>query len=116
MFTAGLDGTDLREVIPFGLGVSHFEWRNDAEILATFRLDGNTVRHVLFTDGRRDYRAIGEGFLEGDGHPSFAPDQNRIVTDRNVAGKLEKRLMVYNIELGRACCWGRFGRALPHSE
>jgi hypothetical protein len=107
MFTCALDGSDLREVIPFGLGVSHFEWRNDHEILATFRRD-EQMRHVLFTDGQADYKIIGDGFLEGDGHCSFAPDATRIVTDRNVSSPPAKLLMTYNVATREGRMLGTF--------
>ncbi len=108
MFTANLDGTDLREVIPFGKGVSHFEWRNRREILATFRFDGADYKHVLFTDGKQDYRSVGDGFLVDDGHCSFAPDGEWIVTDRNHYETLEKSLMIYNVRTKEGVVIGRF--------
>ena len=108
MFTANLDGSDLREVVPYGSGVSHFEWRNNTEIMATFRFGGDQIKHVLFTDGKWDYRSIGEGFLVGDGHCSFAPDQTWLVTDRNDPEKLEKSLMIYNIKTREGVMLGSF--------
>ncbi len=108
MFTCNLDGTGLREVIPFGKSVSHFEWRNDREILATFRPDGDVYRHMLFTDGESDYKIIGDGFLEGDGHCSFAPDEQWIVTDRNVSDPPSKSLMTYNIATRQGLQLGSF--------
>ncbi len=61
MFTAAIDGSGLREVIPFGRAVSHFEWRNDREIIATFRMSGSREKlHVLFHDGEGDYRILGQ--------------------------------------------------------
>jgi hypothetical protein len=107
MFTCGVDGSGLREVVPFGLGVSHFEWRNNTEILATFRFNG-VIRHVLFTDGERDYRSVGEGFLEGDGHCSFAPDAQWMVTDRNHGDPPAKSLMILNLESGEKAVLGKF--------
>lgn len=108
MFTCNLDGSDLREVVPFGKGVSHFEWRNAKEILATFRFNGDAVTHVLFTDGKQDYQAIGEGFLQGDGHCSFAPDGQWIVTDRNVAATREKMLMIFHTGMKQGLLLGTF--------
>jgi hypothetical protein len=108
MFTANLDGSDLREVIPFGNGVSHFEWRNDKEIMATFRFNGPEVKHVLFTDGKQDYQSIGEGFLKNDGHCSFAPDQQWLVTDRNLDETFEKMLMIYHLEAKQGLVLGKF--------
>jgi len=113
MFTAGRDGSDLREVIPFGKGVSHFEWRNQREILATFRLRDTQMKLVLFTDGEADYRAIGEGFLSGDGHPTFAPDGDRIAVDHNEGERLEKHLRLYSLKSGQGRLLARFPMREP---
>jgi len=97
MFTANRDGSDLREVVAFDRRPSHFDWRNDREILATFNLNGANRQHVLFTDGQRDYRVIGGGSLDFDGHCTFAPDGNRIATDRKVRDTLRQSLIVYDL-------------------
>ncbi len=62
MFTANLEGSDLREMIPYGNAVSHFDSRNDREIGATNLVNG-LMRHVLFTDGAQDHRVIGGDHL-----------------------------------------------------
>lgn len=108
MFTAALDGSDLREVVPYASGVSHFEWRNDREIMATFRLHGGEMQHILFTDGEGDYRAVGEGVLIGDGHCSFAPDENQLVTDRNHDDPPAKSLWLYDLKEQQAQQLGLF--------
>jgi len=97
MFTANLDGSELREVVPFDKRVSHFDWRNNKEIIATFSMDGPDRRHVLFTDGKADYKVIGDGFLDFDGHCSFSPDQNWLVTDHKHHDTLEQSLLLYNL-------------------
>ena len=98
MFTANLDGSELREVIPFDWEVSHFDWRNDREIIATFLINGASRKHVLFTDGRADYKVIGDGFLDFDGHCSFSPDQNWVVTDRKHRSTMNQALLLYNLQ------------------
>jgi hypothetical protein len=109
MFTANLDGSDLREVVPFGKGVSHFEWRNAKEIMATFtHNDGADKQHVLFTDGFGDYKIVGEGFLKGDGHCSFAPDSEWMVTDRNHGESRSKLLMIFHIGMKQGLVLGTF--------
>lgn len=108
MFTAALDGSDLREVVPYASGISHFEWRNDREILATFRHGGREMKHVLFTDGEEDYRVVGDGFLIGDGHCSFAPDEDRIVTDRNHEETVSKSLWIYSLSRKQGLSLGTF--------
>lgn len=96
MFTADRDGDNLREAIPYGNSVSHFDWRNDKEIIATFRYQSRGRRHVLFTDGQKDYKVLGEGMLDFDGHCTFAPDGNWLATDRKHS--LNESLILYNVE------------------
>lgn len=108
MFTVGLDGSDLREVVPFGKGVSHFEWRSDTQIIATFRTGGRERDHVLFTDGRADYQVLGRGFFRGDGHCSVAPDGNWLVSDSADAATLEKALLIYHLECREGFEIGKF--------
>lgn len=98
MYTVGVDGSDLREVVPFGKSVSHFDWRNDTDILVTYDLRGRGREHVLHTDGSEDYRVICEGDLNFDGHPSFSPDSQWLVTDKNVSETLEKWLLLCRLE------------------
>ncbi|CAN5444948.1 hypothetical protein BH23BAC1_BH23BAC1_06290 [soil metagenome] len=98
MFTANTDGSELREVVSYGTAVSHFDWRNDREILATYKLNSNEREHVLFTDGQDDYKPIGGEMLKFDGHCSFAPDKQWIVTDRNHPDTISKSLWIYNLE------------------
>jgi hypothetical protein len=95
MFTANRDGSKLREVIPYGSRVSHFDWCNDREIIATFRHKGR-YSHYLFTDGKGDYKALGDGFLDFDGHCSFAANQKWLVTDRKRG--LNQSLIIFNVE------------------
>lgn len=101
MFTANLDGSDLREAVPFDRSVSHFDWRNDKEIIATFMMDGSGRRHVLFTDGKADYKVIGDGFLDFDGHCTFSPDPNWIATNRKNNSKRQQSLLIYNVQTKR---------------
>ena len=96
MFTVDRDGAHLREVIPYGSSVSHFDWRNDKEIIATFKHQSQGRRHVLFTDGKQDYRVLGEGMLDFDGHCTFGPDRNWLATDRKHG--LKQSLILYNIK------------------
>lgn len=97
MFTAGLDGSDLRMVIPYGSSVSHFDWRNDREIVATYRPAGESAhRHVLFTDGEQDHRVLGEGRLDFDGHCTFRPAGDWMATDRKDADTLAQSLWIYH--------------------
>jgi len=98
MFTAGIDGSDLREVVPYGYDVSHFDWRNNKEIIATFELGSNGRRHYHFTDGVNEYKRLGNGSLDFDGHCTFSPDQNWIATDHKVKETLMQSIILHNFK------------------
>jgi hypothetical protein len=63
---------------------------------------------VLFTDGKADYKVIGEGFLRGDGHCSVGPDDNWMVTDGAIDATLEKNLLIYNLQAKQGLELGKF--------
>ena len=116
MFTAGLDGKDLREVVPYGRGVSHFAWRGPNEIMAAFRIE-NTVRHALFKDtDKPDYQIVGPEFLDADGHCSFSPDPQLLVTGRNIPEVPAKRLMLYHLGRKEGTVLGEFPMKTPSGE
>jgi hypothetical protein len=98
MFTVGIDGSDLREVIPYGSSVSHFDWRNNNEIIATFELDSKGRKHYHFVDGVNEYKWLGKGLLDFDGHCTFSPDQKWIATDQKNKETLKQSILLYNFD------------------
>ena len=109
MFTVGADGADLRKVVDYGQGVSHFEWRNDVEILVTMDLPGGADRgkgFVLFTDGKDDHHALGEDLL-ADGHPCFSPDGRWLLSDRGPRHN-RQLLRLYDMQTGELTVLGEY--------
>jgi hypothetical protein len=103
MFTANMDGSDLRMVIPFGNGVSHFCWRNDREIVAVHRQkpEDKKLKHIIFTDGEQDFRVIGEDFIIDNGHCTFTPNGRWMATDRKQDESHSFSLWMYDMELDK---------------
>jgi hypothetical protein len=108
MFSANLDGSDIREAVPYGRGISHFDWKNGREILATFRDDSGKMRHFVFADGKQNFTAIGPDFFQGDGHCSYSPDTQWIVSDRNHTDTKEKELLLFHPATNQGQSLGRF--------
>ncbi len=103
MFSVNIDGSDLVETIPYGKSVSHFGWRNDKEIVATFVGENNPRRsHYIFTDGTGNYEEIAPKSLIDDGHCTVSPNGNLLATDRNHFNELTKSLWLYNFADGSA--------------
>jgi len=102
MFTANIDGSDLRMVVPFGTGVSHFGWRNDNEIVATLIQPGEKLhKHVLFHDGQENFKVIGENFIIDNGHCTFSPDGNWMATDRTEDASKSTSLWLFDMKLNK---------------
>ncbi|MDX2269518.1 MAG: hypothetical protein NW208_15555 [Bryobacter sp.] len=108
MFTANIDGTDIREAVPFGRGVSHFDWKSGREIIATFRDEAGVIRHYLFTDGQQNFTILGRDFFAGDGHCSYSPNQQWIASDANYPATKERGLLLFHPATQRGFPLGRF--------
>jgi hypothetical protein len=84
--------------------------------MATFRID-DKIRHVLFHDTPNpEYTIVGPEFLDADGHCSFSPDSQHIVTDRNISAVPAKRLMLYHLARREATVLGEFPMRTPAGE
>ena len=113
MFTVNIDGTDLKLVLPFGSEPSHFGWRNDEEIIATFLFPGEKeIKHVLFRDGEEDFRIVGEDFIIGNGHCTFSPDGRWMATDRTQDESHSQSLWLWDMDLDK----GMILACLPVNE
>jgi hypothetical protein len=95
IFTAKPDGTDLRLHLDTGM-VSHFDWRDDATLLAWVKTpkDGNKFALIdVKTDG---LTLVGEGVLTQDGHCSYSPDRKWILNDTYPDKNRLQWLMLYD--------------------
>lgn len=99
MFVSDLDGGNLKMLVPFGSGISHFAWRGNAEIAATYYGDDATeMRHFLIPIKGGEASVIGKGFIRENGHMSFTEDGRYMVTDRKETDRLSQSLWLYDME------------------
>lgn len=111
MFTANTDGSDLFEVVPFGLHVSHFDWRNNTEIAVTALETPEAERHnhYIYTDKHAKPRQLlAPDFLVGDGHCTFGPDGNWLASDPFIQGPDARDLLLYNVSTDERITIGTF--------
>jgi Tol biopolymer transport system component len=102
MFTANMDGSDLKMMIPFGSSVSHFGWRNDDEIAATLEDPSDKkTKHFLFSLHKKESSIIGENFIVDAGHCTFSPNGRGMATDRTEDGSRSTSLWLYDMELDK---------------
>lgn len=72
--TVNRDGSGLARAFPDEWGGSHYDWLNDDELMVTASFEGKQYAHVLFTVGQDNYKRLGNGLLDYDGHGTFSPD------------------------------------------
>jgi len=107
--TVNRDGTDLRRCFPDGWAGSHFDWLNDEELMVTANYDSKQYAHVLFTIGQKNYKRLGNGLLDYDGHGTFSPDQKWMVTDTYTSSGLrEQKIYLMDMKSELVKSLGRF--------
>jgi len=109
-YTVNLDGTDLRQVIGYKTyGASHFDWLSPEKLMVTtYHEPGGEWSHVLFTDGKQDFRVLGPGILIRDGHGAFSPDGCWMVTDTYPDYEYKRTLLLMNMANDAVMPLGRF--------
>ena len=108
-FTVNRDGTGLKRCFPDGWAGSHFDWLNDDELMVTANYQSKQYAHVLFTVGEEDYRRLGNGLLDYDGHGTFSPDEKWMITDTYPSrGMREQKIYLMDMETEAVLSLGRF--------
>ena len=107
--TVSRDGTGLKRCFPDNWAGSHYDWLNDRELMITANYEGKQYAHVLFTVGEQDYRRLGKGLLDYDGHGTFSPDQKWMVTDTYPSSGLhEQKIYLMDMRTEAVISLGRF--------
>ena len=107
--TVNRDGSELQRCFPDGWEGSHFDWLNDDELMVTANYDAKQYAHVLFTVGKKDYKRLGNGLLDYDGHGTFSPDGKWMITDTYPSrGLREQKIYLMDMETEAVLPMGRF--------
>jgi hypothetical protein len=108
-FTVNLDGSDIRRCFPDQWGGSHFDWLNDNELMITASYEGRQYAHILFTVGDSNYKRLGNGLLDYDGHGTFSPDGKWMITDTYPGeGLREQKIYLMDMKTQAVLPLGRF--------
>ncbi|MES2808204.1 MAG: hypothetical protein V4619_06245 [Bacteroidota bacterium] len=107
-FTINTDGSNLQRCFPDKWGGSHFDWLTDNDLLITAAYDGKQNSHILFTVGKDNYRKLGNGKLDYDGHGAFSPDGKWMVTDTYPAKNREQTISLLNMKTDSVKILGRY--------
>ena len=86
MFTAGMDGRDIRLIDRNGF-TSHFIWRDATHILAFSKQPSHGTRFYLFEDAENGkIEPVGPNKMTEDGHASYLPNLDWILSDTYPGG------------------------------
>lgn len=96
LFTCNHDGSDIYK-FEFSGVVTHLAWQNDKHLLAYGYKKGAGDHYYLLEDKTNNYKIIGKNIFSSDGHPQFAPDQEKIITDTYPDRLRRQYLIRYNI-------------------
>ena len=108
-FTVNRDGTSLQRCFPDGWGGSHFDWLTEDDLMITGNYKAKDNAHILFTVGQDNYQRLGNGLLDYDGHGTFSPDRNWMVTDTYPSkGSKEQKLYLMKMETEAVLPMGRY--------
>jgi len=106
-FTIGSEGSNLCRVFPDGWEGSHFDWFTSKKLMITCKFQGKKWTHVLFTDGKKDYQILGGGMLS-DGHGTFSPNKQWMVTDTGPDELRMQTLILMDMTTNALLPLGRF--------
>ena len=107
--TVNRDGTNLQRCFPDEWGGSHFDWLDGENLMVTAQYEGEAMGHILFTVGQSNYKRLGNGLLDYDGHGTFSPDRRWMVTDTYPAnGSHEQKLFLMDMKSEAVISLGRF--------
>lgn len=107
-FTVNRDGTDLQRCFPEGWGGSHFDWLNGDELMVTASYEAKQYAHILFTVGQENYKRLGGGLLDYDGHGTFSPNQEWMITDTYPSENREQKIYLMDMNTESVYPIGRF--------
>ena len=107
--TVNRDGTNLQRCFPDGWDGSHFDWLNNEELMVTANYKAKQYAHVLFTVGEKDYKRLGNGLFDWDGHGTFSPNEKWMVTDTYPSrGFREQKIYLMDMKTEAVLPLGRF--------
>jgi Tol biopolymer transport system component len=77
--------------------------------MVTANYEGKQYAHVLFTVGKQNFRRLGNGLFDYDGHGTFSADQKWMVTDSYPSSGLrEQRIYLMDMKTEAALPLGRY--------
>jgi Tol biopolymer transport system component len=97
LISSDMDGEDLYILLDDNM-VSHCNWKDDETIITWANTKEYGNHYYLLIDKSENKEVFGEKILDVDGHPSFSPNGEYMITDTYPNFRLKQRLILYNLE------------------
>lgn len=107
LFVAHADGTHLRVLLDEGM-ISHYSWRDERTLLAYARGPLGDGYYLVNVESGCIEPYNAELGQQGDGHPSFSPNGEWVLTDTYPDRARQRRLLLHHSKTGRLLEVGRF--------
>lgn len=107
LFTARPDGTDIRVVDDYG-HTSHFIWRDPRHILAWSHHPSHGSAYYIYDVFSRETEAVGKGVLTRNGHCTYLPGAEWVLTDTYPDWQRHQHPMLYHVPTGERVFLGHF--------
>lgn len=96
LYTANLDGTDIHLMADDDF-VSHYDWYTTNQVVAWARHKDLGMHYLLYTDHTDQVDIVGEGLFQVDGHCSYSPDRQWMLTDTYPDAEHNRTLILYHL-------------------
>jgi hypothetical protein len=88
--------------------VSHYDYFDPQHVLAWSYQENRGMHYFMYTDCADEVTILGEDVFETDGHCSFSPDRQWMLTDTYPDAEHRRALMLYHMATGQRIDIGRF--------
>lgn len=120
-FTVNTDGTNLQRCFPESwrdVQGSYSDWLSDDELIISTSYStpqGRTLTHryfgyLLFNIDQQNYKLLGDGLLEFEGHATISPDQKWMLETR-IYSRSDQNIYLIDMESNASFPLGKFVQA-----
>ncbi|MBZ0304202.1 MAG: hypothetical protein K8J31_30990 [Anaerolineae bacterium] len=107
LFTANPDGSDIHLMADDNF-VSHYDWYVADKVVAWAHHHDLGTHYLLYTDHTDQVEIVGEGLFSTDGHCSYSPDRQWMLTDTYPDAEHNRTLMLYHLATQTRIDIGKF--------
>ena len=107
LITCNMDGTELYVLINEEF-LSHYTWKSPDEILCFSEHAVSGMKYHLYKDKTSQKKVVGENYLQKDGHPTYSPNGQFLLTDSYPDKYSDRHLLLFDYHSDKLIDLGGF--------